>query len=69
MSAPSTSGLSVKLLLRVIDVKYGCFTLLYFVRGVSGCCKISVAMGTLSGMLGNLELVFSTDQSDGWGYS
>ena len=30
MSAPSTSGLSVELLLRVIDVKYGCFTLLYF---------------------------------------
>ena len=27
---PSTSGLSVELLLRVIDVKYGCFTLLYF---------------------------------------
>ena len=30
MSAPSTSGLSVELLLRVIDVKYSCFTLLYF---------------------------------------
>ena len=30
MSAPSTSGSSVELLLRVIDVKYGCFTLLYF---------------------------------------
>ena len=30
MSALSTSGLSVKLLLRVIDVKYGYFTLLYF---------------------------------------
>ena len=30
MSAPSTSGLSVELLLRVIDVKYGYFTLLYF---------------------------------------
>ena len=30
MSAPSTSGLSVELLLRVTDVKYGCFTLLYF---------------------------------------
>ena len=30
MSAPSTSGLSLELLLRVIDVKYGCFTLLYF---------------------------------------
>ena len=28
MSAPSTSGLSVGLLLRVIDVEYGC--LLYF---------------------------------------
>ena len=27
MSAPSTSGLSVELLLRVIDVKYGYFTL------------------------------------------
>ena len=26
MSAPSTSGLSVELLLRVIDVKYGYFT-------------------------------------------
>ena len=31
MSAPSTSGLLVELLLRVIDVKYGCFTLLYFI--------------------------------------
>ena len=31
MSAPSTSGLSVELLLRVIDVKCGCFTLLYTV--------------------------------------
>ena len=31
MSAPSTSGLSVGLLLRVIDVKYGCLLyLLYF---------------------------------------
>ena len=31
MSAPLTSGLSVELLLRVIDVKYGCFIfLLYF---------------------------------------
>ena len=30
MSAPSTSGLSVELLLRVIDVKYGYSTLLYF---------------------------------------
>ena len=33
MSAPSTSGLSVELLLRVIDVKYGYFTLLYFIFG------------------------------------
>ena len=30
MSAPSTSGLSVGLLLRVIDVKYGCLLLLYY---------------------------------------
>ena len=30
MSAPSISGLSVELLLRFIDVKYGYFTLLYF---------------------------------------
>ena len=29
MSAPSISGLSVELLLRVIDVKYGYFTLLF----------------------------------------
>ena len=29
MIAPSTSGLSVELLLRVIDVKYGYFTLLF----------------------------------------
>ena len=28
MSAPSTSGLSVELLLRVINVKYGYFTLI-----------------------------------------
>ena len=28
MSAPSTSGLSVELLLPVIDVKYGYFTLI-----------------------------------------
>ena len=26
MSAPSTPGLSVELLLRLIDVKYSCFT-------------------------------------------
>ena len=30
MSVPSTSALSVELLLRVIDVKYGYFTLLFF---------------------------------------
>ena len=30
MSAPSTSGLSVELLLRVIDVKHGYFTLLLY---------------------------------------
>lgn len=30
MSAPSNSGLSVALLLRVIDVKYGCFA--FFAR-------------------------------------
>ena len=29
MSTPSTSGLSVELLLRVIDIKYGYFTLLF----------------------------------------
>ena len=29
MSAPSTSGLSVELLLQVVDVKNGWFTLLY----------------------------------------
>ena len=29
MSAPSTSGLSVEVRLRVIDVKYGYFTLLF----------------------------------------
>ena len=29
MSAPSTSGLSVELLLRVIDIKYGYITLLF----------------------------------------
>ena len=35
MSAPSTSGLSVELLLRVIDVKYGYFTLLLHINGYS----------------------------------
>ena len=30
MSALLTSGLSVELLLRVMDVKYGCFALLCF---------------------------------------
>ena len=30
MSAPSTSGLSVELLLRVIDVKYGSFTFYFY---------------------------------------
>ena len=30
ISAQSTSGLSVELLLRVIDIKYGFFSLLYF---------------------------------------
>ena len=34
MSAPSTSGLSVELLLRVINVNYGYFTLLYFYFGI-----------------------------------
>ena len=33
--SPSTSGLSVELLLRVIDVKYGYFTLLYFASRVT----------------------------------
>ena len=37
MSAPSTSGLSVELLLRVIDVKYGYFTLLDSSR-LRRCC-------------------------------
>ena len=37
MSAPTTSGLSVELLLRVIDVKYGCFTLLYFLLRFFSC--------------------------------
>ena len=32
MSAPSTSGLSVELLLRVIDVKYGCLTFTHMSR-------------------------------------
>ena len=30
MSAPSTSSLSVELLSRVIDVKYGCFTFYFY---------------------------------------
>ena len=30
MSALSTLGLSIELLLRVIDIKYDCFSLLYF---------------------------------------
>ena len=34
MSALSTSGLSVELLLQFIDVKYDCFTLLFLVLGV-----------------------------------
>ena len=39
MSAPSTSGLSVELLLRVIDVKYGSFAFLYLaLRGLCSCC-------------------------------
>ena len=32
MSAPSTSSLSVELLSRVIDVKYGCFTFTFYLR-------------------------------------
>ena len=30
MNAPSTSSFSVELLSRVTDVKYGCFTFLFF---------------------------------------
>ena len=41
MSAPSTSGLSVELLLRVIDVKYGYFTLL-----LSRVNCVSLQLGT-----------------------
>ena len=37
MSAPSTSGLSVELLLRVIDVKYGYFTLCQTIAGYESC--------------------------------
>ena len=33
MSAPSTSGLSVELLLRVIDVKYGCCCFIKSTKG------------------------------------
>ena len=40
MSALSTSGLSVELLLRVIGVKYGCFTLLNFTRGSTAAVQI-----------------------------
>ena len=43
MSAPSTSGLSVELLLRVIDVKYGCFTLLL-------CRQVGSFMSTIEGL-------------------
>ena len=47
MSAPSTSGLSVGLLLRVLDVKYGCLLyLLYFTLNTKCCVGIS---GTKSG--------------------
>ena len=47
MSAPSTSGLSVELLLRVIDVKYGCFTLLYVFLRLSAVLKVSSLRNTL----------------------
>ena len=44
MSAPSTSGLSVELLLRVIDVKYGYFTFMigesWTPSPVNACCNL-----------------------------
>ena len=35
MSAPLTLGLSIELLLRVINIKYGYFTFLYFTQNTS----------------------------------
>ena len=52
MSAPSTSGLSVELLLRVIDVKYGYFTLLYFTL-----LYFTLLYFTISGNYGYIYLV------------
>ena len=50
MSAPSTSGLSVELLLRVIDVKYGYFTLLLlFNNGYGGFPLATGGMGRKHG--------------------
>ena len=37
MSSPSTSSLSVELLSRVIDVKYGCLTFFIIFRRKSPC--------------------------------
>ena len=42
MSAPSTSGLSVKLHLRVIDVKYGCFSLLLLIYMIKAVGAVSM---------------------------
>ena len=41
MRAPYASGLSVELLLRVIDVKYSCFTLLFAIFKVVTCTTVT----------------------------
>ena len=59
MSAPSTSGLSDELLLRGIDVKYGCFALLYFTfNGIDINAVKFVIMGNVS-----YKLTFTTEHS------
>ena len=41
MRAPSASGLSVELLLRVIDVKYSCFTFLFAIFKMVTCTTVT----------------------------
>ena len=67
MSAPSTSSLSVELLSRVIDVKYGCFTFTFFtisyplfVFGQS-CGKVSASFTNVSSLaLTAFDLVYGS---------
>ena len=59
MSAPSTSGLSVELLLRVIDVKYDYFTFTF------AMVRAGIGYGISLLTLGNMVTSVTVPRSDG----